>query len=167
MNEQEEKQLTLFPEVFRANRLALPGSEAARQMTVISGQKCLELSKNCNRIGLLEKMLLDSSRWASTQRYLIWKARVTPQGRLYFQLVPLVPAIEGNEWPLWPTPTASDTRGLNNYAKTMKKIQKGERGHLGQLPNYLMVLTGKRGRLNPRFYEKLMGFPTGWTELDV
>ncbi len=26
---------------------------------------------------------------------------------------------------------------------------------------------GKRGRLNPRFYEKLMGFPTGWTELDV
>lgn len=77
------------------------------------------------------------------------------------------PSIEGNEWLLWPTPTASDTRGLNDYAKTMKKIQKGERGHLGQLPNYLMVLTGKRGRLNPRFYEKLMGFPTGWTELDV
>ena len=41
MNEQEEKQLTLFPEVFHAHRLALPGSAAARKRHVISGKECL------------------------------------------------------------------------------------------------------------------------------
>lgn len=67
---------------------------------------------------------------------------------------------------LLPTPTASDTRGLNDYQKTISRLKNGERAHTGQLPNYLMVLTGKRGRVNPVFYEMMMGLPIGWTELE-
>jgi hypothetical protein len=70
--------------------------------------------------------------------------------------------IKGKESGYWPTPCASDTRGLNNYEKTIARLRNGESAHLGQLPNFLMVLTGKRGRMNPRFSEKMMMWPEGW-----
>ena len=47
MNIQDYEQLTLFPEDSHANRFQTPGSAEAQQTTVISGRKCLELSKNC------------------------------------------------------------------------------------------------------------------------
>jgi len=152
-----------------ANLSVLPGSEKAKMMTVTSGRKLSDCSKKSGPLGLLVKMLLGTSHWASTKCFLTWRASVTPGNRLLYRLVPSTPLAEETESllsPMFPTPAASDTRGLNDYEKTMVKLTNGERAHLGQLPNYLMILTGKRGRTNPDFVEKIMGFPTGWTELE-
>ena len=52
----------------------------------ISGQTCLDSSRNLGPIGSLEKTLLDSLTWAWTKYSLTWKTKATPQGRLIFQL---------------------------------------------------------------------------------
>ncbi len=77
-------------------------------MTVISGQKCLELSTNLGPIGLLEKMLLTSPIWNSTAHYSTWKTLGTKQGHLYYQLQPWGRGTSDQEHLLWPTPIASD-----------------------------------------------------------
>jgi len=64
-----------------------------------------------------------------------------------------------------PTPSTRDYKGMNNLENTKKKIAKGERAHMGQLPNYIGVKTGKTSQLNPRFVAEMMGFPPNWTEL--
>ena len=107
MREPDYTQLTLFAGDSPVSLSAMPGSEEAQKMTVTSGLKCLELSRNCGQLGYLERMLLASSIWASTARYLTWKARATKQGRLYFRLAPSKPRISENDVLLLPTPTAS------------------------------------------------------------
>ena len=108
MKRQAWKQLTLFSEDFLVSRLALPGSEEAKRMTVISGQKCSELSRRSDQLGCLEKMLLGSSIWASTKRYLTWRAKGISHDHFLFQLAPSVPCIKDTEYLLWPTPRAND-----------------------------------------------------------
>lgn len=76
-------------------------------MTVTSGRKWLELSRNCGPLGLLEKMLLESSIWHSTQCYLTWKARDTPHGHFLYQLVASMPHTRDTEQQLWPAPKAT------------------------------------------------------------
>lgn len=140
-----------------ASHSVLPGSEEAKQMTVTSGRRCLELSKSCGPLGQLEKTLLESSEWSSTAYLLTWKARTTPAGRLYFQLQPSGHRTDGSESRLWPTPTASDT---HRVALT----EKSGGGRRGLLPTELSR-QGWRGKLNPEFSLWLMGFPRGWTSL--
>ena len=111
MNKQDCEQLTLFPEDSPASRSQQPGSAEARQMTVTSGLRCLELSKKSGPLGSLEKMLLESSAWRSTIFFLTWKTSATKQGRLYFRLVPSMHRIGGTGLQLWPTPKASDCKG--------------------------------------------------------
>jgi len=106
MNEQS----TLFAEDTPASHSHMPGSEAVRTMTAISGQKCIDLLKLSDRDGCLPRMLLGTSRWASTMCYLTWKPRTTPGGRLLFQLVPSMPSTAEIESGLWPTPAARDYR---------------------------------------------------------
>ena len=93
-----------------ASHSRLPGSDEAIKMTDTSGRKCLELSKLSGRLGLLEKMLLDTSLWASTRCYLTWKGKATPQGRSLFQLVPLTHLTDetevGSSPEMWATPDA-------------------------------------------------------------
>ena len=86
MQGQVYEQLTFFPAGSPASRSVLPASAEAARMTVTSGRKCFELSKKSGPVGCLERMLLGSSIWNSTMRLLTWKARVTKQRRLYFQL---------------------------------------------------------------------------------
>ncbi|GED18091.1 hypothetical protein AMI01nite_60820 [Aneurinibacillus migulanus] len=104
-------QLTLFAEDTLVSLSVMPGSDKARQTTAISGRKCLDLCGNSGPLGLLEKMLLDTSAWASMMYLLTWKAKATKQGRLYFQLQPSKPLIEEIEYSLWATPNASDSVG--------------------------------------------------------
>lgn len=111
MSGQNYGQLTLFPVGSHASRSPQPGSEEEQQMTVTSGQKCLELSMSSGPLGSLEKMLLVSSIWHSTRCFLTWKISDTKQGRLYFRLVPSKPRTGGTDVPLWPTPKASDCKG--------------------------------------------------------
>lgn len=115
MSGQDFEQLTLFPAGSPASRSVWPGSEEARQMTVTSGRKCCELFQSSSPLGLLEKMLLESSIWRSTRCYLTWQVKGTPQGRLLFRLAPSTPRTGGTDARLlraptiWPTPSASDT----------------------------------------------------------
>lgn len=103
------EQLTLLPEDTLASRSALPGSEKARMMTATSGQLCLASSKNTGPLGLLEKMLLGISAWASTVCFLTWRVQITPQGHLLFRLVPSTPRIEGIDAGLLLTPRAKES----------------------------------------------------------
>ena len=132
MSGQGCEQLTSFQEDSRASPSALPGSAEAVRMTVTSGRKCSELLKNFSQLGLLAKMLLESSTWHSTQCLLTWKAKVTKQGHLYFQLAASTPRISDTDAPLWPTPAARDCKGANS----MEHLQReGKRNHADQLAN--------------------------------
>jgi hypothetical protein len=101
-----EDQLTLFAAAILASPSRLPGSDEAIKMTDTSGRKCLELSKLSGRLGLLEKMLLDTSLWASTRCYLTWKPKDTKQGALLFRLSPQMPTTAEKGVGLLHTPTA-------------------------------------------------------------
>lgn len=116
MSEQVEGQLTLFPADSPASHSPLPGGKEAREMTVTSGRKWLELSKNSGPLGLLEKMLLESLEWHSLIFYLSWKPVDIGQGHFLFQLALSEPDIEDTESQLWATPTAQDykRRGPNS-----------------------------------------------------
>jgi DNA (cytosine-5)-methyltransferase 1 len=61
---------------------------------------------------------------------------------------------------MWPTPSQRDYKGQNS----MKHIQEKPR-HNSQLPNRLKQ-QGFIGQLNPTWVEWLMGYPSGWTDLN-
>ena len=104
----QSSQLPLLLADSLASLLVLPGSERAKEMTVTSGRKCLELLKSSGPLGLLAKMLLESSIWVSNKRFLTWKVRDTKFKRLIFQLVPSMPPTKELDYGLLPTITASD-----------------------------------------------------------
>lgn len=134
MSGQDYEQLTLFQGDSPASRLVLPGSAEARRMTVTSGLKCLELSRNSGPLGSLVRTLLGSSIWRSTRCTLTWKTKATPSRRLLFRLVPSTPRTGGTgallsgveRWKknitgkdgdpiLWKTPIASDSANMEFY----------------------------------------------------
>lgn len=124
MTEQGCEQLTFFQAGSPVNRSPSPGSEEARRMTVTSGRKCLELSKSCGLLGLLEKTLLESSIWRSTRCYLTWRPKATKQRRLLFQLAVSMPRTAETGSQLWlGTMTASQTGG--NHSLRSPERMKG------------------------------------------
>lgn len=180
------EQLTLFAEDFPVSPLVLPGSDAARQMTVISGRKCCGSLQSSGPAGLLARTLLGSCRWNSTRRFLIWKTRATPQKRLFFRLLPLTPHIDETDVLLFPTPTRSSSKAggggqkrkgdlRNEFMLIPTPLKSDASGHLYQISHgkavpttngYVLMTEGSvSGQMNPVFVEWLMGFPTGWTEL--
>ena len=69
---------------------------------------------------------------------------------------------------MYPTPATRDYKGTNSYERTKQKIEQGERGHMGQLPNYIMMKEGEKSEasLNPDWVESyLMDYPIGWTRV--
>lgn len=136
MREQAYEQLTLFPVDSPASHFLLPGSDEAKEMTVTSGRKCSELFKSSSPLGLLAKMLLESSTWHSTRCFLAWKAKVTKQERLYFRLAASMPRIKESEcvsWDgrrsrpaasvLWRTPTVNDAINSSLPPSQIKRDQ--------------------------------------------
>src|SRR5690606_40785847 len=75
------EQLTLLPEGSPASRFPQPGSEKAKQMTVTSGRRCLELLQKLGQPSSLLRTLLESKRFFSTNCNLKWRARSMPQKR--------------------------------------------------------------------------------------
>ena len=166
----------------RANHLATPGSEKEQKMTVISGQKCSELLQICNPLGLLVKMLLESSIWRSTKCFLTWKTGVTPQQRLLYRLVPSMPRTAVNVLPLsdiihentktensmpiylWPTPL---TVGIYGGSSSPKRLMKLQKAGIISPAEYMELSKRNGGQVNPVWVEWLMGFPIGWTDLNV
>lgn len=142
MSGQDYEQLTLFPVGSPASRSVSPGSEEARRMTVISGQKCLESSVRSGPLGLLEKMLLTSSIWHSTRCFLAWKISATKQGRLYFRLVPSKPRTGGTDARLWPTPKATDYKGSGPAGSKCAEHDMKKRNLKGVVMYYPTPTTG-------------------------
>lgn len=105
---QKSEQLTFSPEVFLANRLAVPGSEEARKMTVTSGQRCYELFgrqlHDGSSVKMLAASLLGTAAWCSRVCFLTWKVQATKRGRLLFRLVPSTPRIGATGYGLLLTP---------------------------------------------------------------
>lgn len=100
------------PAASLASLSPLPGSDAARRMTVTSGRKCAALLKKSDPVGSWLRMCLDSSRWHSTKCYLTWKPSATPSGRLLFRLVPSMPRTKEREFGFWLTPSATDGKPI-------------------------------------------------------
>lgn len=110
-------QLTLLPAESLASLSVWPGSRQAQQMTVTSGRNLLASSRLCGPVGSALKTLVGSSAWRSTMCLLTWKPKVTPAGRLYYQLQVSVPRIEEIGSGLWPTPTVGVVTGGQNPDK--------------------------------------------------
>ena len=177
----------LFAGDFLASHSAKPENNWQKKMCAISGLNILGLSKNVGHLGLLERMLLASSTWASTPCLMTWKALGTPQGRLIFQLARLAPHTTDEGCGLLPTPQAGDERAaltgtqnqlmLSHVAKIWPTptarcykggggaiMRKDGKSRLDML-DWLVESQNQPGRLNPEWVEWLMGFPVGWTEL--
>lgn len=153
---------------FLANHSVKSGSKEARKMTVTSGLKCSALLKKQDPVGCLVKMLLESSRWHSTMCFLNWKAKGTPQGRLYFQLAPSTPRTDETECGLLPTPSASDGPKWYRVKResAQRRVTDGRQemlihaaARLKHYPQWSVYIA------NPRFWEPMMGYPSGWTDL--
>ena len=153
---------------FLVNLSVKPGSSEARKMTVTSGLKCSELLKKQDPISCLQRMLLASSTWHSTMCFLNWKAKGTPQGRLLFQLVPSTPRTDETECGLLPTPSASDGPKWYRVKResAQRRVTDGRQemlihaaARLKHYPQWSVYIA------NPRFWEPMMGYPSGWTDL--
>ncbi len=141
-------QLTLFPGDSPASRFPLPEKDEVRQMIVTSGRKCSGLLTRSGPLGLLAKMLLESSVWYNPVCRLAWEAKpilekkirkslrsmnILPgpsvrilsesdirSSRLLFQLAAQARPIGETESGLLPTPMASYS--TRNFQKNQKVI---------------------------------------------
>lgn len=113
MRKQDLKQSPSFPADSLANRSVLLDSEKDLRMPAIYGRKCAELLPNCGPLTCLGKMLLVSSIWGSTRRFLTWQKRDTLFSHSYFRLVASARGMSASELLssrlMFPTPLASDT----------------------------------------------------------
>ena len=124
----DSKQMDFFPSTSsQADTLAnLSPSQVEKKVKKIrdtSGQSILDLSKNSDRLGLLEKMLVDTLNSVSTPYSRTWKVKTTPQGRLVFQLLASVPNTKEKESGLWRTPDAYS--GGSNLNKIKEALAEG------------------------------------------
>ena len=112
-------QSTSLQEDTLANLSPLQVEKKVKKIQDTSGQKCLDLSKSCNRLGLLEKTLVGTLNSVSTPFSRTWRVKVTPQGRLVFQLRASARTTKEKESGLWLTP--SKTIISNRSEEGMKK----------------------------------------------
>lgn len=112
-------QMTLLPltssaEDSPASPSALPDAAKEPMTPDGSGRLCETSFRTSPQLGCLEKILLDSSQWDSTECSLTWKRSATPAGRLLFRLVSSMRRTDETEFSLWRTPAVADaTRGAH------------------------------------------------------
>ena len=113
MRKQDLKQSPSFPADFRVSPSQQPDEEKALRMNATYGRKCAALLPNCGPVGCLGKMLLASSIWGSTKRFLTWQKRDTLFSHSYFRLAASARGMSASELLssrlMFPTPLASDT----------------------------------------------------------
>ena len=113
MRKQDLKQSPSFPADSLASRSVLLDSEKDLRMPAIYGRKCAELLPSCGPLTCLGKMLLASSIWGSTKRFLTWQKRDTLFSHSYFRLAASARGMSASELLssrlMFPTPLASDT----------------------------------------------------------
>ena len=215
----DSKQMELIPstsslEDTLANLSPSQVEKKVKKIRDTSGQSILDLSKSSGRLGLLEKMLVDTLNSVSTPLSRTWRVKTTPLGRLVFQLRASVPTTKEKESGLWLTPNAMDSLPPRSKEALKKQYQTNRKGrtthstlreqvvypkpaqmwrtpdaHSGRGPrseermkmklekkmpislnDQVAHLRGGRekttGQLNPTWVEWLMGYPSGWTDLN-
>lgn len=170
MSEQGCIQLTLFPGDSPASPSVWLESKKARGTTVTYGRKCSELSENLRRVGLSVRMYLESYELPLPTLSRTWSVKALTSSCLILKLRLSALRTDGKGLRLWPTPAARDYKGCNSLEHVQTRLEKGERGHMGQLPNAVMMADPEHrpsGSLNPAWVEWLMGFPIGWTDLNA
>ena len=112
MRKQDLKQSPSSPAASPVNPSPPPESGGALRMNATCGRRCAELLPNCGPIGCLGKMLLASSIWGSTKRFLTWQKRDTLFSHSYFRLAVSAHGMSASELLssrlMFPTPLASD-----------------------------------------------------------
>jgi len=117
-----QKKSTSLQEDTLANLSPSQVEKKVKKIQDTSGQSILDLSKNSGPIGLLEKTLLGILNSVSTPYSRTWRVKVTPQGRLVFQLRASVRTTKEKESGLWLTP--SKTIISNRSPEAMEKRKK-------------------------------------------
>lgn len=135
-----------------------------------------------NLIDLLANWNQESSSWRTSQQSLMgtlvqflgpWPRAGMMQSGIAYLLPASVPSTSGTVGSLLPTPTATDAEGRWTKDRIIRrkpsgriiKIDKQGREWGAILSDVIRATCGD-GPMNPRFFEELMGFPLGWTELD-
>ena len=117
MKKQDLKQLPLSPAAFPVSPSPPPENGRDLRMNATCGRKCAALLPSCGPVGCLGKMLLASSIWGSTKRFLTWQKRDTLFSHSYFRLAASAHGMSASELLssrlMFPTPLASD----NNTAR--------------------------------------------------
>ena len=112
MRKQDLKQSPSFPADSPVSPSPPQESGGALRMNATCGRRCAELLPNCGPIGCLGKMLLASSIWGSTKRFLTWQKRDTLFSHSYFRLAVSAHGMSASELLssrlMFPTPLASD-----------------------------------------------------------
>ena len=113
MRKQDLKQSPSYQADFRVSPSQQPDEEKALRMNATYGRKCAELLPSCGPLTCLGKMLLASSIWGSTRRFLTWQKRDTLFSHSYFRLAVSARGMSASELLssrlMFPTPLASDT----------------------------------------------------------
>jgi len=122
LSEQDLKQLPSSQADSHASRFQAQAAGEDLRMNATCGRKCAELLTNCGPVGCLGKMLLASSIWGSTKRYLTWQKRDTLFSHSYFRLAASARGMSASELLssrlMFPTPLASDD-GNNKDAQSL------------------------------------------------
>ena len=129
----DSKQMELIPstslqEDTLANLSPLQVAKKVKKIRDTSGQSILDLSKNSDQLGLLEKMLVATLNSVSTPLSRTWRVKVTPLGRLVFQLRASVPTTKEKESGLWLTPNAMDSLPPRSKEALKKQYQTNRKG---------------------------------------
>ena len=112
MRKQDLKPSPSSPAASRASPSPPPENGVALRMNATCGRRCAALLPNCGPVGCLGKMLLASSIWGSTKRFLTWQKRDTLFSHSYFRLAASAHGMSASELLssrlMFPTPLASD-----------------------------------------------------------
>lgn len=140
-------------------------SETAGQTRSETATACglghCDKSNGTDLFTLFEKMFLETSTQEPLHKLKVTLSeRVTASGLTLSTLVPSVPLTIDPGRGRWPTPTAQDAKNA-----TMPPSQAHRNN--GSIPCLLARMGFVGWVLNPRFYEELMMFPVGWTELEA
>ena len=136
--------------------------EPTHDVTVaVCGLGHCDRSSDTDLFTLFEKMFLETSTREPLNRLKVTLSqKVMPSGLTLSVLRPSVPLTIDPGRGRWPTPTAQDAKNA-----TMPPSQAHRNN--GSIPCLLARMGFVGWVLNPRFYEELMMYPAGWTELEV
>ena len=179
LKKQDLKQLPLSQAAFPVSPSPPPENGRALRMNATCGRKCAALLPSCGPVGCLGKMLLASSIWGSTKRFLTWQKRDTLFSHSYFRLAVSAHGMSAKELSssamLLPTPLASDTGDVGKTVDvrmtptgSFRKYNPSGTVWTARLSWAVYKLLGSPPgdvKLNPDWVEWLMGFPRRWTDI--